>query len=68
MPGISGEVLSIMIREWEKLENRVPTPIIGLTAHASDLVKHDCLSRGMNAVYSKPIDLITIESIKQLFL
>lgn len=66
LPGISGEVLSSTIREWEKLEQRVPTPIIGLTAHASALVKIDCLSHGMNAVYSKPIDLSTIESIKQL--
>ena len=68
LPGISGAALSSLVRELEILENRQSTPIIGLTAHASFEVKNDCLKHGMSAVYSKPLDLITLESIKQRFL
>jgi len=68
LPGMSGETLARMVREWEISEHRHSTPIIGLTAHASFKVKNDCLTHGMSAVYSKPIDLNTLELIQTKFI
>lgn len=65
LPGISGKELTKKIRQWEVLQNKSATPIIGLTAHGRDQVLHECLAVGMNDVYSKPIDLNIIKEITQ---
>ncbi len=65
LPGISGKDLTTKIRQWEKLQKKLPIPIIGLTAHGRDQVLDECLAVGMNDVYSKPIDLKTMQEIIQ---
>ena len=69
LPGLSGIELTRSIREFEKtamLKN--PIPIIGLTAHAQGKVREDCMLAGMNDVFSKPMNLITLETIKSCYL
>jgi len=57
LPGISGTELSQQVREWEFLHQKKSLPIVGLTAHASDTSKLECLQAGMNKVLEKPIHL-----------
>jgi two-component system aerobic respiration control sensor histidine kinase ArcB len=61
LPGISGYLLSANIREWEQLNNRPSTPIIGITAKPLQEVSEQCKLSGMNWVLSKPIngDILT---------
>ncbi|MDF1757582.1 MAG: ATP-binding protein [Legionellaceae bacterium] len=68
LPNISGIELTLAIREYELLNNKSPIPIIGLTAHAEDKIKDDCLEAGMNDVFSKPMDLKIFEMIKRSYL
>lgn len=61
LPGISGTELSQFIRDWEKASNKTPIPIIGLSGHAD--ARDNCLACGMNDVFTKPIELKTLQSI-----
>lgn len=56
LPGIQGDEMTSMLRYWEKIYQKKPTPIVALTAHAGDQVKNNCLLAGMNAVFMKPLD------------
>jgi len=67
LPGISGNKLSLLIRDWEKKQHKKPIPIIGLTGHARDTAKPECLASGMNDVFSKPITLILLQSMIEQF-
>lgn len=67
LPGISGKELTSKIRAWEKIQNRQPVPIIGLTAHVRAQVREKCIESGMNDAYSKPIDLKTMNEIIKRF-
>ena len=67
LPGISGIELTQKIRLWESQTAREPIPIIGLTAHAADQVKQDCLLSGMNQIYSKPLELKDLKAIQYQF-
>lgn len=68
LPGISGYDLTLRIRAWEQVEQRNPIPIIGLTAHAQDRVREECLRAGMSDVYSKPMNLATLKVIQSTYL
>lgn len=63
LPGLSGHELTQKIRDWEKRKNKPPTPIIGLTGHARDVAKSDCMACGMNEVYTKPITQALLHEI-----
>lgn len=54
LPGLQGDEMAAVIRHWEKISNRTPTPILALTAHADDQAKQSCLLAGMDKVYMKP--------------
>ncbi len=66
MPGMDGFEATAAIRERESAEGR-HTPIIAMTAHALQGDKERCLSAGMDAYISKPIEtnefFATIEKI-----
>lgn len=67
LPGISGKELARKLRAWENMQDRLPVPIIGLTAHVRDQVREKCIDAGMNDAYSKPIDLQTMNEIIKRF-
>lgn len=56
LPGTSGYEFTRRVRQWETttLKKR-PIPIIGLTAHALNATRDECLQAGMNHVLNKPI-------------
>ena len=63
LPGISGEEFTRQIRQWEALHHKKPIPILGLTAHVQAVAKAECLLSGMNEIFTKPLDLNTMQSI-----
>ncbi|HOY22904.1 MAG TPA: MHYT domain-containing protein, partial [Cellvibrio sp.] len=56
MPDVDGLQASKIIRDWERLQQRSPTPIIALTASVLPQDRQDAYSAGMNGFASKPID------------
>ena len=56
MPDVDGLQASKIIRDWEKLQQRTPTPIIALTASVLPKDRQDAYNAGMNGFASKPID------------
>ncbi len=63
LPGISGFEFAIQYRAWEKTQAKHPIPIIGLTAHAENTIRNECLASGMNDVFSKPLTLAILQTI-----
>lgn len=63
LPGLTGFELSQHIRNWETNQNTHPIPILGLTGHAQELVRQECLKHGMNEVYTKPITQALLQHI-----
>ena len=68
LPGLSGIELTQKVRAFEASRSIKPIPIIGLTAHAQSKVRDEFLASGMNDVFSKPIDLDTLSTIKSSYL
>lgn len=68
MPEVSGITATEQIRKWEQEQERVPTPIIALTAGALLEEKEACLNSGMNDFISKPIHTETLEDIFNKYL
>ena len=68
LPGISGIDLTQKLRQFEKEQHKKPIPIIGLTAHAENKIKKECLQSGMNAAFTKPMNPETLEKIKLTYL
>jgi CheY-like chemotaxis protein/anti-sigma regulatory factor (Ser/Thr protein kinase) len=56
MPDVDGLQASKIIRDWEELQKRTPTPIIALTASVLPKDRQDAYEAGMNGFASKPID------------
>ncbi|HSC68699.1 MAG TPA: PAS domain-containing protein, partial [Cellvibrio sp.] len=56
MPEVDGLQASKIIRDWERLQQRNPTPIIALTASVLPKDQQDAYQAGMNGFASKPID------------
>ncbi|RYY04765.1 MAG: PAS domain S-box protein [Gammaproteobacteria bacterium] len=56
MPEVDGLQASKIIRDWEELQKRTPTPIIALTASVLPKDRQDAYNAGMNGFASKPID------------
>lgn len=67
LPGISGNELTHLIRDWEKKQHKSPLPIIGLTGHAQESAKFECTACGMNDVFSKPVNLAMMQKIIKAF-
>ena len=62
MPGLSGLETTHLIRQHEKHTGALPTPIIGVTAHATAADRNQCLDAGMDDYLSKPFDFGMMQS------
>ncbi|HEV3329989.1 MAG TPA: ATP-binding protein [Bryobacteraceae bacterium] len=60
MPEVDGLEASRLIRQDEAGRNIERTPIIALTAHASQFQQQQCLAAGMDGVVTKPFNLKTL--------
>ncbi len=67
IPGVSGYEATRMIRTFEQSNKKRPTPIIGLTAHATAEARMLCLESGMNDYLTKPIGLEELEQKLALY-
>lgn len=63
LPGISGNELARIIREWEAKKEQNPIPIVGLTADNSNKVKKEALQSGMTKILEKPLKLDHLRSM-----
>ncbi|CDZ77795.1 Autoinducer 2 sensor kinase/phosphatase LuxQ [Legionella massiliensis] len=68
LPGLSGVDLAKRIRKFEKMHDRRPVPIIGLTGHSESKIKDKCIKAGMNDAITKPISPEILEKIKGTYL
>ena len=67
MPEVDGLEAATLIRKQERLHSTPPTPIIAVTAHASQAQHEQCLTNGMDAVVTKPIDLAALlETVRRV--
>lgn len=57
MPLLTGGEATMQIRKWEKVEQRLPIPIVGITASAMPHEIDRCLAAGMDRVITKPFDV-----------
>src|SRR5476649_2588209 len=55
MPVMDGLAATRKIRAWEQANNRLPTPIIALTASALKGDREKCMAAGCTAFLTKPI-------------
>lgn len=63
MPVMDGFEATVAIRSYEKEQNTLPTPIIGLTANTFDADREKCLAIGMDEYMAKPFDLSVFKAI-----
>lgn len=71
MPVMDGLQTVRVIREKEAKEGLAHLPVIGLTAHAADVYREQCLNAGMDGFVSKPFTvnqlLSTMQSVLDKF-
>lgn len=68
LPGISGCELTSTIRTIERKFDRKKSVIIGLTGHAQQTARPECLACGMDDVLSKPATIPILKATIQQFL
>ncbi|MDD2815025.1 MAG: PAS domain S-box protein [Thiotrichaceae bacterium] len=68
MPNLDGFAASQQIRQFETKHQRVPVPIVALTANAMQGDKERCLSAGMNDFVTKPIILAKLRPVLERWL
>ncbi len=67
LPGISGHEFTQYFREWETLNNKKPTPVIGLTGYAREAAQNESLESGMNDVFTKPASPALLQELVTRF-
>lgn len=67
LPGIAGNEMARLIRDWERLQNKKTIPIVGLTGHTDATLKKTCEACGMNKVFEKPINISTVQEMIRQF-
>jgi PAS domain S-box-containing protein len=66
LPGMDGQQFAQMIRAWEKFTGRDRLPIIGLSAHGSNL-QNAAQAAGMDLLLSKPLSDEKVQAIDVRF-
>lgn len=67
MPRLDGFEATRRLREWEKAHEKSPTPVVALTASASEADEDRCRRAGMNAFIAKPVTLDFLRSVLEGF-
>ncbi|MBI2785029.1 MAG: response regulator [Legionella longbeachae] len=67
LPGISGNEMTQLIRQWEKnnIPKISPIPIYGLSGHGLQTISKESLVAGMNQVFAKPMQQRAFKKILQ---
>ena len=68
MPVMDGMTATRLIREHEQRHDRMPTPILALTAHATREELDPCYAAGMNGHLSKPFKAEDLGQLLRLWL
>ena len=68
MPNMSGSEAVKLIREYEKIDNTLYTPIVALTANAIKGDRERFLNSGMDEYLTKPINKTKLTEILSRFL
>jgi len=61
MPRLDGLQATVRIRRGEAGAQAVRTPVIGLSAHALEDVRENCMAAGMDSFNAKPLDFSRIQ-------
>ncbi|MDF1758634.1 MAG: ATP-binding protein [Legionellaceae bacterium] len=67
LPILSGIDFTRKFREFEDINNLCHIPVIGLTAHADNEIKQECIDAGMNEDLAKPMTSSRLKDIKQTY-
>ncbi len=67
LPDISGNELAYHLRCWESERSKTPVPIVGLTGHAQETVRPECIASEMNDVFTKPANVAMLKEIVNRF-
>jgi len=62
------EMDGYQIADFIRLDLKIDTPIVAVTAYTIDEVKDKCFTKGMNACFSKPIGKVVVVGILTQFL
>ncbi|MBB5021505.1 ATP-binding protein [Desulfurispira natronophila] len=65
MPVMDGYQATAAIREWERKNQKEPTPIIALTANALEQDQERCLEAGIDTYLTKPVPPETLHALIQ---
>lgn len=68
MPYMNGIEATKAIREWQKENGFVETPIVAMTANAFDSDRENALAAGMNDFLTKPINIADLEATLKKYL
>ncbi|MEZ5581426.1 MAG: ATP-binding protein [Candidatus Competibacteraceae bacterium] len=68
MPQLDGFKATTALRAWERKQNRVPVPIIALTANVLEGDKERCLEVGMNDYLAKPFNYQQLKNKLEFYL
>lgn len=63
MPDMDGFETTRAIRDFERLSNKAPVPIIAVTANTSSNVREDCKKSGMSDYIAKPIKIEILNGV-----
>jgi CheY-like chemotaxis protein len=68
LPALSGMGFTQQLRLFERTHHRTRVPVVGLTAHADEAVKQECVAAGMDEIYSKPMTTSCLSQITDTYL
>jgi signal transduction histidine kinase len=63
MPDMDGFETTQTLRKYEEEQQRLPVPIIALTANTSAEIRQECLTSGMSDYVAKPIKIDTLHDV-----
>jgi signal transduction histidine kinase/DNA-binding response OmpR family regulator len=63
MPRLNGDDATKKLREIETEQNRIKTHVIGLSAYANDSTRENCISKGMDAYCTKPMQISKLRDV-----
>jgi len=68
MPELDGYETTRRLREWEQAQQRLPLPVVALTAHAMREHQEKAFAAGMNAHVAKPLAFDVLKDVLTFYL